>query len=137
MIKLAKLAEQQKKEITVKIKIRDLEQTPKKKTAETFEPITKNLEEVDESTENIEDVRKKSDSEDENQQVTVPVAIDINISEKENDDPGPKLRAIPNTSKSRDKMRDTSGPLMKSHNSSRIEQYYSSGKTNPGFLYIH
>ena len=122
MIKLAKLAEQQKTERIVKIKIRDLEQTPKKKTSETFEPLTKKLEEVDESTENIEEVMKKSDSEDENQQDTVPVAIDINIPGKENDDPGPKLRAIPNTSKSCDKMRDTLGPLMKSHNSPRIEQ---------------
>ena len=81
LINLGKLTEQQKTQRALKIKNRILEQTHEIKLAESLSPITEKLEEVNESTNNLEDIIKKSNSENENDQEVVLVEIE---SEDEN-----------------------------------------------------
>ena len=64
LINLRKLAEQQKNQRAERIKTRILKQTHDKKLAEslspTIEPITKKLDEVNESTKEVSEIIKKS-----------------------------------------------------------------------------
>ena len=57
---LRKLAEQQKNQRALKIKNRILKQTHDIKLAECLSPITKKLDEVKETTQNLGDVMKES-----------------------------------------------------------------------------
>ena len=63
MINLAILAEQQKIQETIDFKIKISEQTHDKRLAGSFEPITKKLKEMDDSTRELGEVFKKSYSE--------------------------------------------------------------------------
>ena len=63
LINLRKLAVQQKEQRALKIKNRILKQTHDIKLAESLGPITKKLDEVKESTQNIGEVTKKSQPE--------------------------------------------------------------------------
>ena len=58
MNNLRKLAEQQKNQRAVKIKNRILKQTHDLKLAESLSPITKKLEEVNETTKKMEVIKK-------------------------------------------------------------------------------
>ena len=60
---LRKLSEQQKEQRALKIKNRFLKQTHVIKLAESLSPITKELEEVNETTKQIGELVKKSDVE--------------------------------------------------------------------------
>ena len=60
LINLRKLVEQQKEQRAQKIKNKILKETLDKKLAESLLPITKKLDEVKESTQEIGDVIKKS-----------------------------------------------------------------------------
>ena len=60
LINLRKFAEQQKEQRALKIKYKILKQTLDIKLAESFSPITKKLEEVKETTQNLGDVIKES-----------------------------------------------------------------------------
>ena len=86
-----KLAEQQKNQRVPKIKNRISKQTHDIKLAESLSPITKKLEELNQSTKNIGEVIKQSNSENENNQEIVPVEID---SEDDNNKPNKKLFQI-------------------------------------------
>ena len=66
MINLHKLAEQQKNQRALKIKNRISKQTHDIKLAESLSPITKKLEEVNQSTQKLGKVIKESNSENEN-----------------------------------------------------------------------
>ena len=79
---MIKLAEQQKNQRAPKIKSRLLKQTHDIKLAESLSPITKKLEEVNQSTKKIGEVITESISEIENKQKLVPVKKD---SEDENE----------------------------------------------------
>ena len=68
MIILRKLAEQQKNQRVVKIKMIFLKQTLGFKLAESLSPIIKNVDEVNEITKKLGEIVKKSDGEDENTQ---------------------------------------------------------------------
>ena len=57
---LHKLADQQKNQRALKIKIRILKQTNDIKLAEYLSPITKKLDEVNETTQNLREIIKKS-----------------------------------------------------------------------------
>ena len=92
LINLRKLAEQQKKQRALLIKIRILKQTHDIKLAESLSPITKKLDTIDESTEKTGDVIRKSDSE-------------------------KFINALPNSSKFSNSMRGMLGSLISSHNS--------------------
>ena len=59
LINLRKLAEQQKNQRALKIKNRLLKQAHDPKLAESLRPITKNLAEVNKSTQKVDDIRKK------------------------------------------------------------------------------
>ena len=101
---LRKLADQQKNERTLKIKNRILKQTHDVKLAESLSPITKKLDTINESTQKISDVIKESNSK-----------VDI--------------KALPNSSKFSNSMRQMIGSLMNSRNSLKITQD-ESGKAN-------
>ena len=60
MINLRKLAEQQKNQRALKIKNRILKQTQDVKLAESLSPITKKLETINESTQQLGNVFKES-----------------------------------------------------------------------------
>ena len=60
LIILRKLAEQQKEQRALRIKNRILKQTHDIKLAESLSPITKKLDEVKKTTENLGDVNKES-----------------------------------------------------------------------------
>ena len=68
------LSKQQKNERAIIVKKRFLKQTHDKKLAENFSPITKNLDEVNQSTKKLGEVSKPN-SEKENIQEIVPVEI--------------------------------------------------------------
>ena len=68
MINLRKLSEQQKTQRALKIKNRILKQTHDIKLAESLSPITKKIEEINESIKQLGEILKKSDVEDENTQ---------------------------------------------------------------------
>ena len=97
LINLRKLAEQEKNQRALKIKNRILKQTQDVKLAESLSPITKKLDEVNKSTQEVGDKIKKSHSK-----------VD--------------LKALPNSSKLINSMRQMLGPLMNSHNSLKITQ---------------
>ena len=63
LVNLRKLAEQKKNERALKIKNRILKQTRHIKLAESLSPITKNIDEVKETTEKIGDVVKELQTE--------------------------------------------------------------------------
>ena len=62
LINLRKLAEQQKDQRTLKIKIRILKQTHDVKLAESLSPITNKLDEVNESTQKLGEIVKESNT---------------------------------------------------------------------------
>ena len=94
---LRKLADQQKNERALKIKNRILKQTHDVKLAESLSPITKKLDTINESTQKISDVIKESNSK-----------VDI--------------KALPNSSKFNNSMKQMIGSLMNSRNSLKISQ---------------
>ena len=118
-IKSSKLAEQQKIQRALKFKNRFLKQTQVGKLAENLSPITNKLENINESTEKIGEVIKESNSENENNQETVPIAIDSDYSE---DDNKPNTKALPKSSKFIKSMRQMIGSLMNSQNCLNITQ---------------
>ena len=101
---LRKLANQQKNERSRKIKNRILKQTHDVKLAESLSPITKKLDKINESTQNLGDVIKESNSE-------------------------KIIKALPNSSQFSDSMRQMLGSLMNSKNSLKIIQD-ESGRAN-------
>ena len=94
---LRKLAEQQKNEQALKIKKKNLKQTHDVKLAESLSPITKKLDTINESTQKISDVIKESNSK-----------VDI--------------KALPNSFKFSNSMKQMIGSLMNSRNSLKITQ---------------
>ena len=101
---LRKLADQQKNQRSIKIKNRILKQTHDVKLAESLSPITKKLDKINESTQNLGDVIKESNSE-------------------------KIIKALPNSSQFSDSMRQMLGSLMNSKNSLKITQD-ESGRAN-------
>ena len=101
---LRKLAEQQKNERALKIKNRILKQTHDVKLAENLSPITKKFDTINESTKEIGEVIKETNSK-----------VDI--------------KALPNSSKFSNAMRQMIGSLMNSRNSLKITQD-ESGRAN-------
>ena len=101
---LRKLAEQQKNERALKIKNTILKQTHDVKLAENLSPITKKLDTINESTKEIGEVIKETNSK-----------VDI--------------KALPNSSKFSNAMRQMIGSLMNSRNSLKITQD-ESGRAN-------
>ena len=101
---LRKLADQQKNQRAIKIKSRILKQTHDVKLAESLSPITKKLDKINESTQNLGDVIKESNSE-------------------------KIIKALPNSSQFSDSMRQMLGSLMNSKNSLKITQD-ESGRAN-------
>ena len=101
---LRKLEDQQKNQRAIKIKNRILKQTHDVKLAESLSPITKKLDELNKSTQNLGDVIKESNSE-------------------------KIIKALPNSSQFSDSMREMIGSLMRSKNSLRITQD-ESGRAN-------
>ena len=85
---LRKLAQQQKEQRALKIRNRILKQTHDVKLAESLSPITKKLDEVNKSTQEIGDIKKESNS-----------TID--------------LEALPNSSNFSNSMREMIASLMK------------------------
>ena len=94
---LRKLAIQQKNERALKIKNRILKQTHDVKLAENLSPITKKLDTINDSTKEIGEVIKETNSK-----------VDI--------------KALPNSSKFSNSMRQKIGSLMNSRNSLKITQ---------------
>ena len=94
---LRKLAEQQKNERAQKIKNRILKQTHDVKLAENLSPITKKLDTINESTKEIVEVIKETNSK-----------VDI--------------KALPNSSEFSNSMRQMIGSLLNSRNSLKITQ---------------
>ena len=101
---LRKLAEQQKNERALKIKNRILKQTHDVKLAEILSPITKKLDTINESTKEIGEIIRETNSK-----------VDI--------------KALPNSSKVSNAMRQMIGSLMNSRNSLKITQD-ESGRAN-------
>ena len=97
LINLRKLAEQQKNQRAEKVKNRALKQTHDVKLAESLSLITKKLDEVNESTQEVGDKIKRSNSK-----------VD--------------LKSLPNNPKSRNSMRKQLGALMNSANFLKITQ---------------
>ena len=115
LINLPKLAEKQKNQRAPKIKNRILKRTHDIILAESLSPVTKEIGEVNESTKNLGDIIKKSNSEYDSNQEIVPVEI-------ESDNTNPMIRALPNSSIFfGDLMTKTRGLLKSSPNSSRIK----------------
>ena len=94
---LRKLADQQKNERVLKIKNRILKETQDIKLAESLSPITKKLDTINESTKEIGEVIKQTNSK-----------VDI--------------KALPSSSKFSNAMRQMIGSLMNSRNSLKITQ---------------
>ena len=94
---LRKLADQQKNQRAIKIKNRILKQTHDIKLSESLSPITKKLDALNQSTQEVGDKIKESNSK-----------ID--------------LEALPNSSNFSNSMREMIGSLMRSKNSLRITQ---------------
>ena len=104
LINLRKLAEQQKNERALKIKNRILKQTHDIELAENLSPITKKLDTINDSSKEISEVIKETNSK-----------VDI--------------KALPNSSKFSNSMRQMIGSLMNSRNSLKITQD-ESGRAN-------
>ena len=104
LINLRKLSKQQKQERALKIKNRILKQTHDIKLAENLSPITKKLDTIYDSTKEISEVFKKTNSK-----------VDI--------------KALPNSSKFSNSMRQMIGSLMNSRHSLKITQD-ESGRAN-------
>ena len=94
---LRKLAQQQKEQRALKIKNRILKQTHDIKLAESLSPITKKLDTINESTQKVGDIIKETSSNE-------------------------KIKALPNSSKISNAMRQMIGSLMNSRNSLKITQ---------------
>ena len=94
---LRKLADQQKEQRALKIKNRILKQTHDIKLAESLSPITKKLDTINDSTKQITDTIKESNSND-------------------------KIKSLLNSSKFSNSMRQMIGSLMNSRNSLKITQ---------------
>ena len=122
LINIRKLAEQQKNQRAEENKNRTLRQTDDIKLAESLSPTTKKLEEVNKSTQKRGDVKSKSNSENEINQKIVPVEIDSVDSEDENIDNKIGTKALPNSFKFSNLMKNTLGKLMSSKNSLGIDQ---------------
>ena len=105
LINSRKLSEQQKNQWAVKTKNRTLKQTHDFNLAESLSPITKKIDTIIESTENLSEVIKESNSEDNN------------------------LGTLPNSYNFSKSMRETLGLLMNSRNSVKITQD-ESGRAN-------
>ena len=75
-----------------------MKQTNDKKLAKSVTPITKNLEEVEKSIENLGEIIEKKYSKNENYHEFVPIEIYSDISADENFDNQSKLRVLPNSS---------------------------------------
>ena len=101
---LRKLADQQKEQQALKIKNRILKQTHDIKLAESLSPITKKLDTINDSTKQITNTIKESNSND-------------------------KIKSLPNSSKFSNSMRQMIGSLMNSRNSLKITQD-ESGRAN-------
>ena len=101
---LRKLAQQQKEQQALKIKNRILKQTHDVKLAESLSSITKKLDTINESTKEIGEVFKETNSK-----------VD--------------MKALPNSSKFSNAMRQMIGSLMDSRNSPKITQD-ESGRAN-------
>ena len=97
MINLRKLSEQQKEQRALKIKNRNLKQTHDVKLAESLSPITKKLDTINESTQKMGNIIKETGS------------IE-------------KIKALPNSSKFSNAMRQMIGSIMSSRNSLKITQ---------------
>ena len=97
MIYLRKLAQQQKEQRAERIKNRILKQTHDVKLAESFSPISKKLDEVNKTTQEVGDIRKESNSK-----------ID--------------LKSLPYNSKYSNSMTEMVGALMRSKNSLKVTQ---------------
>ena len=119
LINLRKLAQQQKEQRAPKTKNRILKQTHDIKLAQSLSPITKKLEEVNKTTKKLGDVIKESNSEIENNQEVVPVEIESDNSEGDNNNHN--VRALPNRSIFSDLTTKTLGRLLSSANSLRIK----------------
>ena len=104
LINSRKSADQQKKERALKIKNRILKKTHDVKLAESLSPITKKLDNINKSTQEVGDIIKESNSK-----------VDI--------------KALPNSSKFSNAMRQMIGSLMISRNSLKITQD-ESGRAN-------
>ena len=122
LINLRKLAEQQKEQRALIIKNKILKQTHDNKLAESLSPISKKLDEVNESTKKIGEVFKESISENENNQEIVPVEINSEDSEDENMQNKIGIKALPNSFKFSDLMKNTIGKLISSKMSLRVDQ---------------
>ena len=83
LIILRKLAEQQKNQRAPKIKNRILKQTHDIKLPENFSPVTKKLNKINESTKNLGEVIKESNSEDNNNKRALPNISNFNKSMRE------------------------------------------------------
>ena len=119
LIKLRKLADQQKNQRAHKIRNRILKQTHDIKIAKSLSPITKKSEEFIKSIEKIGDVIKESNFENENLQGIVPVEIESDNSKGDNTNHN--IKTLPNSSIFSDLMAKTLGRLMSSANSLKIK----------------
>ena len=117
LINLRKLAKQQKNQRALKIKIITLKQTHDIKLAESLNPFTEKLEEVNQLTRKVGEVLKESNSENENNQEIVSVEIE---SEDENIQINPK--AFPISNKFSTSMMKTLGVLINSKNTLKLVQ---------------
>ena len=113
---LRKLAEQQKAQRALKIKIRNLKQAHDIKLKESLSPITKKLDNIVQSTKKIGEVMKESNSENEKNQEIAPVKI-----ESEDEIIHTNLAALPNRSIFRELLTKTLRSLMSSSNSLKLK----------------
>ena len=100
-----------------------MKQTHDDKLAESLSPITKKVEEVNNSSEKVGEVIKGANSENEKIQEVVPVEI-----ESEDENIQTNLRALPNSSLFSDQMTKSLGRLMSSANSLKIKSTPSGPK---------
>ena len=98
---LRNLSEKQKSQRALKIRNRILKQTHDIKLAESVSPITKNLDQVNESTQKLGEVIIKSTSQ---------------------KDTNTDIRALPNSSNFSISVIESLGSLLKSHNSLKLSQ---------------
>ena len=89
------------------------------KLAESLSPITKKL---DESTKKVSEVIISSNSEKENVQEIVPVEVELEDSEDENIDNKLGIKALPNSFKFSDLMKNTTNKLLSIKKSLKIDQ---------------
>ena len=116
LVNLHKLAEQQKKQRALKIKNRFLKQTHDIKLAERLSTLTKKLDTINDSFKNLGEIIKESYSENENNQVVVPVEI-----ESEDENFQTNLRVLSNSSIFRELLTKPLGSLMSSSNSLKMK----------------